>query len=249
MKTFSRWIACSLGAHGLALIALVLANANGITPREAIETVPFLHASLIYAMNGQADHKAPSLSRKKEAVTNTVYEPAEQRPPIDRNKPAVETVSDATPVSKAEPQRAKGGGSEDAAVSLHLPSPGGAGIGQIASLDAASETRLRDGRTGGSAGTDAVRMIPPRYLKALRPAYPILARMRGYEGMVLLAVEVTADGRAGEIRIKRSSGYALLDQSALDAVRRWRFEPARNMNTPLAMTVDIPVRFALHEAD
>jgi protein TonB len=73
--------------------------------------------------------------------------------------------------------------------------------------------------------------------------------MRGYEGVVLLSVAVTEDGRAGEVRIKRSSGYALLDQSALGAVRRWRFEPARKMNAPIAMTVDIPVRFSLQVSD
>ena len=74
-----------------------------------------------------------------------------------------------------------------------------------------------------------------------------MARMRGYEGMVLLAVEVLTDGRAGEVRIKKSSGYALLDQSALNAVRAWRFEPARKMDIPLVMTVDIPIRFSLSE--
>jgi protein TonB len=60
---------------------------------------------------------------------------------------------------------------------------------------------------------------------------------------------VTTDGRTGEVRVKQSSGYALLDRSALNAVRTWRFEPARKMNTPLAMTVDIPVRFSLKETD
>jgi protein TonB len=251
MKTLSRWIACSLGAHGLALIVLVLANANGITPREAIETVPFIHASLIYAMNGQTERKAPPTPRKKEAVAHPVrpvQEAAVQRPPIDRNKPAAETVSDAAPVSKAEPQRADDAGTV-AAVSLHLPSVENSGAGQIASLGAASESRLRDGRTGESGRTDTGPMIPPRYRNASQPAYPVLARMRGYEGVVLLSVAVTEDGRAGEVRIKRSSGYALLDQSALGAVRRWRFEPARKMNAPIAMTVDIPVRFSLQVSD
>ena len=90
-------------------------------------------------------------------------------------------------------------------------------------------------------------MILPRYLNAARPSYPLMARMRGYEGMVLLAVQVLTDGRAGEVRIKKSSGYALLDQSALNAVRAWRFEPARKMGAPLVMTVDIPIRFSLSE--
>jgi protein TonB len=250
MKTLSRSVAYSLGAHGVALAVLVLANAHHLAPGPTLETVPFIHASLIYAMNGQADQKAPSLPRKKETVTpvvRAVHKPAENPPPSHQaiNK----TVPEAALAPEAGSQRAKEGGAAEAAVSLHLPSPGGAGIGQIASLGAAAETRFRDGRSDGSAGTDAVRMLPPRYLKASRPAYPILARMRGYEGMVLLAVEVMADGRPGEIRVKKSSGYALLDESALNAVQRWRFEPARRMNTPLAMTVEVPVRFYLKETD
>lgn len=248
MKILSRSVAYSLGVHGVALVVLVLANANSISPREAIETVPFIRASLIYAMNGQSDQKPPPLPRKKERMHNvrTVHEPAEHGPPA--HKAINNTVAEALLVRDTEARQVKDRGT-DAAVSLHLPSLGGSDVRQVASLGAGHENRLRHGRPGGSSKAEAGPMVPPRYLNAARPAYPIHARMRGYEGMVLLAVKVTTEGRAGEVRIKQSSGYAVLDQSALNAVRTWRFEPARKMNTPLAMTVDIPIRFSLKEAD
>lgn len=50
--------------------------------------------------------------------------------------------------------------------------------------------------------------------------YPPLARQRGWEGTVLLGLRVESDGRVGKIRIERSSGYAVLDHSALDSLTR-----------------------------
>ncbi|MDI6725490.1 MAG: TonB family protein, partial [Smithellaceae bacterium] len=55
------------------------------------------------------------------------------------------------------------------------------------------------------------------------PIYPSLARQRGYEGVVVLAVEVLATGAIGNIKLKKTSGYVMLDQAALEAVRSWRF--------------------------
>ncbi|NPU83426.1 MAG: TonB family protein [Syntrophaceae bacterium] len=96
--------------------------------------------------------------------------------------------------------------------------------------------------TSGAVPTAAL----PRYRNNARPSYPLAARLRGYEGMVLLSVEVSADGRVDDLMVKRSSGYEVLDRSALDAVRTWTFEPARRMGQPVRMRVDIPVKFVLH---
>jgi len=86
----------------------------------------------------------------------------------------------------------------------------------------------------------------PRYHENPHPAYPRLARLRGHEGVVLLAVEVLPDGKVGRLQIKSSSGYNLLDQSALDSIKKWSFEPGRKMGVPIAMWVDVPIRFRLH---
>ncbi len=87
----------------------------------------------------------------------------------------------------------------------------------------------------------------PRYLDTPPPVYPAEARSRGYEGTALLTVEILADGRTGQVLIKKSSGYAVLDRSAQKAVRSWRFEPARTKRIPRAMIVDIPIRFYLED--
>ncbi|HLU40385.1 MAG TPA: TonB family protein [Planctomycetota bacterium] len=55
------------------------------------------------------------------------------------------------------------------------------------------------------------------------PAYPWLARRRGWEGTVVVQVRVDADGAVGAAAVVRSSGRAALDEAALAAVRTWRF--------------------------
>lgn len=91
-------------------------------------------------------------------------------------------------------------------------------------------------------------MAKPRYRENVPPSYPLSARLKGYEGVVLITAEILAEGRAGDLKIKSSSGYGVLDQSALEAVRAWKFDPAKRMGKPVSAWVDIPVRFVLKNA-
>ncbi len=59
-----------------------------------------------------------------------------------------------------------------------------------------------------------------------KPDYPRMALRLGEQGEVHLSVLVDDQGRAVDVRITRSSGSTRLDQSAVDAVREWRFTPA-----------------------
>lgn len=77
------------------------------------------------------------------------------------------------------------------------------------------------------------------------PKYPELARRRGQEGRTLLQVEVSASGRPLNVEIAESSGHALLDEAALEAVARWRFQPAQRSGAAVAGTVEVPILFRL----
>jgi protein TonB len=84
-------------------------------------------------------------------------------------------------------------------------------------------------REGGSPDPvpviQVVRQDPRRPLS--QPAYPPGDIRDGNEGSADLEVYVLPNGRVGDARIARSSGYASLDQSALDeAKRNWRLLPA-----------------------
>jgi len=81
------------------------------------------------------------------------------------------------------------------------------------------------------------------------PHYPTLARRRGIEGTVTLEVRVRADGLPERVAIGRSSGSGLLDAAALEAVRRWRFRPARRAGVPVEGDVTVPITFRLVEPE
>ena len=91
-------------------------------------------------------------------------------------------------------------------------------------------------------------MTVPRkveYLYNPSPDYPARARRLGLEGEVLIRTRVLPNGEPDELVLTQSSGYALLDQAAMKAVRTWRFRPARRSDERTASWVEIPVRFRL----
>jgi periplasmic protein TonB len=92
---------------------------------------------------------------------------------------------------------------------------------------------------------EAVQVSVPRYDLNPPPHYPRVARRRKYTGIVTLDVRVTADGRVAQVRIADSSGYAVLDRSAVKSVQAWQFTPARRGGLPVEMWVRVPVRYEL----
>lgn len=91
----------------------------------------------------------------------------------------------------------------------------------------------------------ALPLVGPKYYRNPKPRYPRIARRQGYEGIVVLKVEILPNGRVGEIRVKKSSGHHMLDRSALKTVKRWKFIPAKRGEDPIGMWAEIPIRFAL----
>lgn len=77
------------------------------------------------------------------------------------------------------------------------------------------------------------------------PNYPRMAQRRRYEGTVLLDVLVDKTGRATQVKVAQSSGYAVLDRSARADVSHWRFKPARKGTQTVEMWVQVPVRYEL----
>lgn len=87
----------------------------------------------------------------------------------------------------------------------------------------------------------------PLYRENTPPIYPAIAKLRGYEGVVLVNAEILPDGRVGNTAISKSSGYTILDKSAMEAVKLWKFEPAKKAGKPFAIRVKLPIKFVLHD--
>jgi protein TonB len=100
-----------------------------------------------------------------------------------------------------------------------------------------------------SAPAPVAEVSPPifnaAYLDNPQPRYPPLSRRIGEQGSVILRVLVTPAGSAQQIEVRDSSGHARLDDAAREAVRQWKFVPAKRGEQPVAAWVLIPVSFRL----
>jgi periplasmic protein TonB len=83
------------------------------------------------------------------------------------------------------------------------------------------------------------------YLNNFVLDYSLVSRRLGEEGRVLMKVLVSADGSAENVQIEKSSGSERLDNAAINAVKRWRFIPAKKNNEALSAYVIVPVKFSL----
>lgn len=114
---------------------------------------------------------------------------------------------------------------------------GGGGKDQArAAIEAAGS-----GQGNGSTSPMAI----PRYEQNRPPYYPGEARERGWQGTALLNVLVLKDGTVGSLALFRSTGFPMLDRSALKAVKDWKFIPAKKNGQPVDMEVQVPVKFRL----
>ncbi|MBV6324517.1 energy transducer TonB [Duganella violaceipulchra] len=84
------------------------------------------------------------------------------------------------------------------------------------------------------------------YLNNPEPVYPLASRRQGEAGKVVLLVQVSPQGTVERLEVRQSCGFARLDQAALDAVRRWRFVPARLGEHAIAASVLVPLTFSLN---
>jgi len=77
------------------------------------------------------------------------------------------------------------------------------------------------------------------------PVYPAMARQLGQEGQVILLLEIDESGSVLDIKITQSSGYKLLDEAAIKAVKLWKFAPATKNGVFVKSPIEIPIRFKL----
>lgn len=86
------------------------------------------------------------------------------------------------------------------------------------------------------------------YLNNPPPVYPNMSRRLRETGMVQVRVRVDSSGRPTEVVLSKSCGYARLDDAALAAVRRWKFQPAMRGDTAVEADVIVPVEFSLEKS-
>lgn len=88
-------------------------------------------------------------------------------------------------------------------------------------------------------------LTPPKGIYTPNPEYSDKARKKKLNGTVIVTVVINADGTVREAKITRSL-EASLDQKAIEAVKKWKFQPATKDGKPVAVRVPIEVDFRLY---
>jgi protein TonB len=164
-------------------------------------------------------------------ITPPVVEPPRPLPPLEPPKPKpVAKVKQPLPVPQPAPVPIL-------AVPAEAPSPIAVAPPPPSPAEAAGQS--------GLALTQPI--YNADYLDNPPPAYPLTSRRAGEQGRVVLRVLVSSGGTAAEVQVFTSSGFPRLDEAARDAVRRWKFVPAKRGSEPVQAWVRIPIPFVLTE--
>lgn len=86
----------------------------------------------------------------------------------------------------------------------------------------------------------------PRLVYTTEPEYSKQAKDAKYEGVCVLWMIVDTDGKVRDIRVARSLGLGL-DEKAIEAVKTWRFEPAKKDGQPVSVAINVEVNFHLYD--
>lgn len=253
------WLVLSALLHSAALAAAVLWLGRQETV--SIDPIPIAwvraetdDGDTIRSASTAAPHPEPppvprTVPKKRPAPVRDSASPPAPAPPLadaTRSVPA-EARAVATGESAPPPDvRGHGepaGTSEVAAAGQDAAAPGD----PAGSLDASgAEAGSRpEGATASGVDTGPVAGWMPRGGAQPAPAYPDAARRRGVEGTSQVALRLAANGRVEAVRLHRSAGDTRLDEAALAAVRRWRFDAPPPGASWSGLWFVVPIEFRL----
>jgi protein TonB len=195
--------------------------------RKVVETVPKIKPPLPPVVQKKPE-RATKKPEKKPSIVESA--PAKQDRPAESQKPAPPDQKRQPPLESVTEESSQG---KD--VPVPTPQEETTAIATAASGPASNRPAL----------PSVVEAALPEYSKNPPISYPRRARQKGYEGTVVLEVLVNRNGTVDDLRILTSSGYAILDRSAVQSVKTWSFKPAKKGTDTVDMWVQVPVRFKL----
>jgi protein TonB len=192
----------------------------------AISAVVLLHLGLVYVIQeGLNRDRAGLLTGPLDVKMIEEVLPEEKEPPPP--PPKIETPPPFVPPP-------------DIAIDIPM---------DLAPSTAIAATSVRPPPAPPPMATAPVVRTPPRSdprRPFTEPEYPPTARRLGQEGTVVLLIYVLDNGRVGDVKIHKSSGFVKLDEAAeREARRSWRFIPAREGDKPVADWGQFAVTFRL----
>lgn len=250
---FSRpafWSAlCSCLAHSLAVgLAATLLISPPQSQSQSVKIILLQRAVLVPVEGkGDASAGAPAPMPEKTPAPAPHSQPRTKPRPLAKRPPQPAVIAAPAPVDTPPPlSPAMGSGTEGSE-----SRPSGGMVAANGGVDAGGSGGKTGAGVGSGSGPNGGGGISaqPDYGVNPKPQYPLIARRLGAQGVVVLRVQVREDGSVAAVELARSSGFALLDDSASRTVReRWRFVPARLDGTPVESWVEVPIRFVLEDS-
>ena len=268
-------LAVSGTIHAGAVALTVLITSLGLTPTAKavrIDEVPAEDTRLVFLNipgpggggGGGGALQKPPPPKAKRLGKSTVSSPMPPRRPPQPLEPPPPQAPEPPPTLTSEPMpivsapivqapaddRNRAGVLQEARAETQSRGPGrggGAGTGSGTGIGPGDGDGVGPGSGGGTGGgpfRPGSGIEPPRLVREVRADYTDDGRRRAIEGEVVLEMIVRRDGTVGDIRILKRLG-AGLDERAADAVRQWRFQPARRAGAPVDVIVEVAVEFKL----
>jgi TonB family protein len=187
--------------------------------------------------------KQTQVQKKKKPVIKqqTVFKKSKEQPKL-ANHTAFNNASVPRPIQP--PAQPKANGTE--LIAEHDEDTTRADVG-FKGNGTKTDSKFVEHDHGSLSPLETIHEAKPAYRSNPSPRYPRIARIRGYQGNVLLDVLVNTDGKVDDVKIFKSSGHPVLDRVAQSTVKQWLFEPGRIGNRKVDMWVRVPIRFELTE--
>jgi protein TonB len=263
-------MALSFALHGAVLVPLLLTGTSGNATRsepafmvEILRAAPAPTGTPEPAVDLPAVDEAPPVDSAEVVPPNPeLPTPADAPPPVDvsevgpmkvdlppPDEPPPLKSADVKPVEPPKPKPQPPHPPQVRPQPTAPPKPASAHAPSTAAVTqtvSSPDTGIDQVTQTAAAAPAIVFSQSPRFRVPPKPApYPPRAQELGQQGEVRVRVRLNPDGSIAEIVLHRSSGYELLDKSALASVPGWQFAPEMRNGRAVAAWVEFPVRFHL----
>jgi periplasmic protein TonB len=242
--------------HVIALAAVILVPLLASEDLPSVTTAGGIRAFFVEPAAAPPPPPPPPAPPKAAAVTAP-------KPKVEAPKPVVEPkfvapVETPTEVPVAEATGTEGAALPDTGVS------GGVEGGVAGGVEGGVQGGVEGGTVGGELGGQvggvvggAVEAPPPpsepvrvggnikepKKLRNIPPVYPDVAKQARVQGVVVLEATIDTSGRVDNVRVLR--GIPLLNEAAVDAVKKWVYSPTMLNGTPVPVIMTVTVNFTL----
>ncbi len=190
--------------------------------------------TLLLVMNARVEKKD-----KKKAIKKLTfkYQPRRRKPVRRRMRPKPR---------KVRPRRARRAPLPRLAASLSNVDFGIPGLASTGLEQMSDKLLGQGGDAKNLVMTEKSVDKPPRAVQQVAPKYPPRAQAQSITGKVVLALLIGAQGDVQEVQVVSSEPPGVFDQAAIQAVRRWRFQPAMYKGSPVKVRAQQVLKFELN---